>query len=207
MLIPLFFIIRSLNRKQILFFFPLQKGNINQGVLSDANTVQNIGGNMAIFMVSKTFLSNNATFINRKSSLPQQTVILVYVLKLKGDRLFKNSCSSCFLFTSVSVFSVDSYRHSCQTADCAEKRAIFSLFCFLKHKNLDVLKYLPHSLPLFLPAQLKHLLEIVLGAVVAFPCSKGVVMLEYKYNVHAECNTLFQRIHFQRVECFEDFRN
>lgn len=28
----------------------------------------------------------------------------------------------------------------------------------------------------------------------AFPCRKGVVMLEYKYNIHAECNTLFQRI-------------
>lgn len=55
----------------------------------------------------------------------------------------------------------------------------------------------PHFLPLFfLPVQLKNLLEIVLRAVVAFPCRKGVVMLEYKYNRRAECNTLFQRIEY-----------
>lgn len=188
-------------------FFSLQKGNINQSVLSDANTVQNIGGNMTIFMVSGTFLSNKATFINRKNSSPQQTVISICVLKLRGDWLFKNSCSSCFLFTSVSVFNVDSYHLSCQTADRAKKRVIFSLFYFLKQKNLDVLTYLARFLPLFLPAQLKHLLEVDLGALVAFHCRKSVVMLEDKYNLHAECNTLFQRLYFQRVECFEDFRN
>lgn len=105
MLIPLFFIIRTLNREQIIFF-SLQKGNINWGVLSDfffnINKMQNTGDDMTIFAVSKTFLGNNAAFINRKNSLPPWTVISVYFLKLKGDWLFfKNSCSLCFLFTSL----------------------------------------------------------------------------------------------------------
>lgn len=61
---------------------------------------------MTTSVVSKTFLGNNAAFINRKNSSLQWTVISIYVLKLRGDDwlCFKNSCSLCCLFTSVSLF-------------------------------------------------------------------------------------------------------
>lgn len=50
--------------------------------------------------------------------------------------------------------------------------------------------YVPCLTSLFSVMGLEHLLQTVLRA---FNCRKGDVMLEYKYNVGAVCNTVFQK--------------
>lgn len=145
--------------------------------------MQNIGDNMTIFAVFKTFIGNNAAFINRKNSLPRWAVISVYVLNLKGDgQFFKNngvhvSYSLQYLFFCWQLSSLlpDSWLSW-------EKGHL--QFIPLPQMQISRCAYEPSSLltSLLSACAVKHLLEIVLRAVVAFPGRKGVVVLEYKYN-------------------------
>lgn len=156
------FIIRTLNREQIIFF-PCRKAiKIRVHFLNLFNiiTMQIIGVSMTIFAMCKTFLSNTPAFTDGKSILPQWAVISLYVLQLKGVfLLFRNSCSSVSFHFSISLCCWLSQ----ELLDWAEKRVIFPLFLSLSQMEKSRCAYVPSLTSFPSAVQLEHLLGSLKG--------------------------------------------
>lgn len=142
---------------------------------------------MTIFAISMIFLSNTPTFTDGKNSLPQWAVICPSAER-SVCLLFGNSCSS---ITSVSYhfsMSLCSWLRQ-ELLDWAEKRVIFFFPPSLSDAKIQICL-----------CTLFYLFSFCCGAralagniLRAFHCRKGKVLLEYKYNVSAVCNTVLHK--------------
>lgn len=138
-----------------------------------------MGDDMTTSVVSKTFLGNDAAFITGKTvhchGQSSQYVSLNWkevgcVLRIAVVRVTYSP--SLFLLTIIIT----------PARLMTELRKGSSSISLPQMQKSRYAYVFPCFFPLFfLPVQLKHMLEIIWSSVVAFPCNKGFVMLEYKY--------------------------
>lgn len=157
--------------------------------------MKNTGDIMTIFANSRTFLSSTLAFTDGKSSLPQWANYCVLQVKRVCYLGIAVALSLQYLFMLLTGLR----------AAWLSWEEDHLLFIPLSQMQKSRCAYVLCLTSFFSAGGLKHLLETVLRT---FHCRKGFTMLEYKYNIGAVCNAVFQNQNlFSKVGCSREFRN